>query len=207
MQDNHYKKATTLVGFRWGPLFNVTFPVWISNTIYFCLKSVDTMYVTQYGVKRIFLRWTTILMKSQVLPRHETNFVKNRFPAGDGISRSKITWQFIDHQHHKAAVSVNQHNHQVEILCACDNMYLSPWKKAAWKAIVTSQQEQEKCLDEYKTISCECDFRVIKCKCWCVSIFLFNNPLNLNSAMLRHLSMLPNKPFKILNIICYRRSE
>lgn len=50
-------------------------------------------------------------------------FFKYRVPADDRIS----SWQFIDHQHHEAAVSLNQSNHQVHFLFvrACINMYFS----------------------------------------------------------------------------------
>ena len=47
------------------------------------------------------------------------------------------TWQCIHHQHHKAAVSLKQSNHQVQILFvrACINMYLSLWKTVIGKKL------------------------------------------------------------------------
>lgn len=61
--------------------------------------------------------------------------LKYRVPADDGISRQQNAWQFIDHQHYEAAVSLHQGNHQVQILFvrACINMYLSLRKTGSGK--------------------------------------------------------------------------
>lgn len=50
--------------------------------------------------------------------------------SSNRISRQENAWQFIDHQHDEAAVSLNQANHQVHILFvrACINVCLSLWK-------------------------------------------------------------------------------
>lgn len=66
--------------------------------------------------------------------------------------------QFRDHQHYKAAESLSQSNHQVQILFvrACINMYLKLVEKCAVEATMTSQQEQggkKKSLDGRKQFS------------------------------------------------------
>lgn len=70
-------------------------------------------------------------------PCHKTGYCpkKYRVLVDDGISGKQSTWQFIDHQHYKAALSLNQSNHQVQILFvrACINMYLSLWKTVIGK--------------------------------------------------------------------------
>lgn len=96
--------------------------------------------------------------------------------SSNRISRQQNARQFIDHQHDEAAVSLNQANHQVQILFvrACINMCLS-----SWKTVIGKQHDlpvrAAKCLGEsrptccpnmaahriYFSVYCKCTFLLI----------------------------------------------
>lgn len=70
-----------------------------------------------------------------------------KYRVSDDDKRRKYnTWQFRDHQHYEAAVSLNQSNHQVQILFvrACINMYLGLWKAVPGKQPWPPSKRREK---------------------------------------------------------------